>query len=529
MKKVFSLILILVLLLSFAVPTIAADEERSIMDGWFAALGKVSVKESTEGGEKVVAFSNIGASYHSAGVELMPSLKELIAGKDSITLNFSLDVKIEYAEDCEGDDITLGMLIRAEGIIERLKDTDAFKEFCDGKTSIKVISDTNYGVRVIKETDVYEDWETLEGEITLSPNDINAGLWSSLRLCFDNIKPYESVKSIFTKNARITVIDEKEGKGEVTIDMEGLLKEPEADPNLKFQEGDTPALPEGNKLIAGTEWSKYAGLGSVNVEKLDQNGVPVWSITNIKSEFATPVLNIYPTVKELIGDKDEITVWIVLDVRVLSLTEDEQPFGMKIRVSAPSEAFKDQDIFKSNYSGTAFKHAGGSMGIYAALFSDGVYQAKWQRIQIEKTFTKEDFVSDMGTTWNLCFDQMKQCRYIQEMQIKGVGIYLYDDYEPIIVEDENEGGEGSVTGTPAPPVIYNPIGFDKYGVTFTEGIDTKLPDGIVADSNGSNGGQNNGSQLTLIIIIAAAAVVVGGGAITTIIIIKNKKAVKEEK
>jgi hypothetical protein len=529
MKKLFSILLILALLVSFAVPVFAADEEYAITGEWKSHLGKITVKNTTEGGESVVSFSGIGASYHTAGIDVMPLLKELIQGKDSITVTISMDVKIAYAEDCEGDDVTIGILLRTEGNHERIKQSsDVFKEFYKD-TAIHVLTGTNYGARIINDVEVSDEWENYEGELTFTPNDINAGLWSQLVLCFDNMKPYESIGTLFIKNAKITVTDEKAGAGKVTIDMEELNKEPELDPNMKYtSDEDTPALPEGNKLIAGTEWG--VGLGAVVLTKEEFNGQPMLTVRNIKSEFATPAMYIYPSIKALMGDQDEISVWIVLDVRALSIDGREQPFGMKLRVPNYSDSIKDAEAFKELYEGNAFTNTGSSAGIYCSLTSAGKFTDKWQRIEIEKTFTKEDINDEFWTTWNLCFDQMKECAFLYEFQVKNVGIFLADEYEPIVVEEETDNGgpSSSASGTPAPPVIYNPIGFDKYGVTFTEGIDTTLPEGIVID--GTNASKGIDSSAIVYIVIGAGALALIAGALVTVIAIKKKnKAVKEEK
>ena len=132
---------------------------------------------------------------------------------------------------------------------------------------------------------------------------------------------------------------------------------------------DAPELPENNRLISD-EWVK--GLGSAKVKKEEVDGEEVYTIINFDSTYASPYLDLYPTVKEMIGDESEISIWIVLDVRVINTEEnvgEAFPFGMKLR-PATTALTKSEAAFNENYGSEAdsFKHQWGSVS--ASLISD---------------------------------------------------------------------------------------------------------------------------------------------------------------
>ena len=98
MKKIFAVLLTVTLLLSMALPVMAEPIETP----WVKFMGATDVTTSTEDGATVYSFSNITNTYISAGVDIMPVLKTLIEGNDQITVKISMDIKIDYNADFEG-------------------------------------------------------------------------------------------------------------------------------------------------------------------------------------------------------------------------------------------------------------------------------------------------------------------------------------------------------------------------------------------------------------------------------------------
>lgn len=291
---------------------------------------------------------------------------------------------------------------------------------------------------------------------------------------------------------------------------------------------DTPALPEGNKLL-NDKWAKY--LGDVSVAESEVEGQKIYSITNFNKSFATPSINIYPSIKALMGDNDEITVWLVFDVRYEGDAGQEHPFGMKIRADGIGAGLKAEDDFLENYSDAdTFEFNNGN--IYASIASKGQFKVtnEWQRVEILKTFSAFDINNDFWTSWHVCFDYMGDFDKIGIFQIRNTGIFLEEEYESVKNEDipKEDEGKDLPAVTPSPAVIYRPYGYDKYTATFAEVVDQKIPQEATQQPQETKDLTNN---FTTVIIIAIIAVVVVAGTVITIIVIKKKKSVKrgEEK
>ncbi len=518
MKRFLVILVALILALPVCIPVHA--EQTAVEADWGKYLGSTTVTKSEENGETVYSFGGINAAYHSASVNILPELKKLMEGNDSITVEISVEVKIDYNEGYEDEDFPIGFMLRANGVHEKIKKAADFKNVLPDSSIHVVNGDGNYGCRIGGEdfTVTSDEWTQLSGEVTLTPNDVFAGLWSSLILSFDKMSYFEAVKTIHVKNTTITLVDNEEGEGKPTVDLSTYVKE-----IIEYDDSvDTPALPEGNKLL-NTEWVKC--LGGAVAEKGDFKGAEMYKVTGINSSFASVGLDIYPSIKALMGDGDTANVWIVLDVRARG--GEDLPFGMKIRPAGVSDTINSNEGFGANYRGTTFKYTN-STGVCATVLNEDKFTNVWHRVEMPVLFTSADINDEFWTGWNLCFDMMKNYDAIEELQIKNVGIYLYEDYEPINKADEGtDGGTGDSEGSKKEHepstgdlTIYRPIGYNKYTASFAEVIDTEVEGGLVDNVN--NGG---GIDTTLIIIIASAAAVVVAGAVA-VIVIKKKKAGK---
>lgn len=300
---------------------------------------------------------------------------------------------------------------------------------------------------------------------------------------------------------------------------------------------ETPELPEGNKLING-KWTKC--IGEVSVSESEVDGHQVYSITNFNKSFHTPAVNIYPSIKALMGDEDEVNVWIVFDIKHQGNANKEVGFGMKLRASGIGAGIKTEDGFLENYSEVdTFEFNNGN--IYVSIAGKGRYTItnEWTRIQILQTFTSYDINDKFWTGWNLCFDYVDDFNSVGGIQIRNTGIFLEDEYEPVEEEKEPEEEVSKLPSqTPKPAVIYRPYGYDKYTATFTEVVDqnasnaaTQKPQSATqkpADTTPIPQETDDDSNVITIAIIAAAAVVVAAGVTVTLILIKKKKSVKKE-
>ncbi len=552
MKKFFAILLVFAIVLSMAVPVFAAEEKVTITEPWVKYFSKEDIVTSTDSGATVYTFSGITAAYTSAGVDILPTLKTFIEGKDQITVSISVDAKVEYNAGFEGEDYAIAGLIRAVDINEKIKDPAMFKSIYSNQKA-GGFSDTgggNYSIRFFEDGILDDNWTTLEGEATFTANDIKAGLWGKLNLCFDRMNAFEAAKSISVKNTKIELTDYDEGDGEITIDFNAAGSTDNSKPSgstvdtskidltANADAEDIEPLPEGNMLLEGTKWTK--GLGNATVTEGTFKEQAMYSMTGYNSAYSSAYLDLYPSLKAMLGDEDELDVYIVFDVRVLNYKGAEgesHPFGVKIRPGELTDLSKDEETFNAEYEGSTFKHTG-SGGISVTLLGSGKkeFTEDWQRIELPFYITAEDLNDTFWTQLNLCFDNMANFENMGAVQIKNVAIFGMDDYEPIGDDGKESVNSGDTSvkkpvSSTDPVVLHKPIGFNKYEITFMESVETKIDnEGGFTDNGGTNANDGDTMGSTVIIIIASVAAVVVIGAVIAVIILKKKKnTVKEDK
>ena len=292
-----------------------------------------------------------------------------------------------------------------------------------------------------------------------------------------------------------------------------------------YVSAETSELPENNKLLSN-EWVK--GLGGATVKKEIVDGEEVYIMSKMDSTYASAYLDIYPSIKALMGNESEVSVCIVLDVRVVNadgISGEDFPFGMKLRPACTSLT-KTQEAFNENYApeSDSFKHQYGSVS--ASMVSGLNATEDWLRVEIYKTFIDADINDEFWTKWNLCFDQLTDFESGASLQIKNAGIFLEDDYVPVEKEEEKEDEnavEYITPVTPSPATIYKPYDFDKYSVTFTVATESE-GSGTNADNSDDGGSMNgNGDIMNVVYAAAAGTIAVAVIAVTVILIAKKNK------
>jgi len=288
---------------------------------------------------------------------------------------------------------------------------------------------------------------------------------------------------------------------------------------------DTPELPENNRLLDDT-WKKLLGGVKVSEEIID--GEKITSMSNIDTSFSSAGLDLMPTVEALLGEEDEIDLWIVLDVRVDAEDGEEFPFGMKVRANKLTKLTETQEAFNENYpDARTFTHQGGLYGVSATVHSNGIITNQWQRIEIYLTFNEMDVNKDFWGGLCLCFDMMEDFENMGVLQIKNTGVYLFEEYESVLGDEGEKKEEMEYISpvTPSPVTIYRPYEFNKYTATFAEvknqDDDNTVTDNVVPTNEISQGIPENkgGSGITIIIVVAVIVI----GAVAVIIIKNNKK------
>ena len=555
-----------ILLTSLATVSVSAAEEKKVAEPWTAVLGSVEVSTSTDKGDTVYSFGGMSQPYHSAGLDILPTLKTLITGRSSITVEIRFDAKVEYAAGYEDEDYNFGLLVRAGSPHEKIADPSGFQSLYSGGRFYDT-GGGNYALRLIDAEVLYGEWESYAFEGEFSANDINAGLWKKLNLCFDRMDGYEIASKINVKNTVIEVIDYREGSDQPTIDLSGGGNGPgsgtvvggEVDLNVPNSVKDTPELPDGN-LYPDAEWATSPYSQTTKVTKGEYKGKPMYSITGFNKTYSSPAIDVFPKLKEAIGDEDEMEVWIVFDIRCANSKGNEgsvHDFGVKLRVSGLTALTQTQDAYDENYASDSSTFPYVSEGqIHTTLKKTTSMTEDWMRVEMMFTYNSYDVNDELWSKWYVCFDNLASYETLGALQVKNFGIYTFDDYDPIEVEIGTEDGEGENINTDTsvkPAIIYKPYNFNKYHVTFAdavpsdqsnEGGNTNNGTGNENKPSGDNGtgnenkpsGDDGGAVTTpekksnvgIIIGVIAGVVIIAGGVVAFVVIKKKNEAVKEE-
>lgn len=503
MKRLIALMLICAFVLCGAVSVNAENKLRNAK--WTKAIGKVEVSEKVIDGEKVTIMSGMDSSYATAAIDIMPTIEALMGDEDEIDVWIVLDVRVD-AED--GEEFPFGMKIRADGTSALVKTEEAFNENYTESTTFRHRGSGGISISAYPSGTLTNEWQRIEIQQNFTAYDLNKDFWKKWNLCFDMMKEYENMGDIQIKNTGIYLFDEYDPDG----DLGGEDKESNNSGTI------------GKNRLLNDKWTKLHGDVTLKEEVVD--GVKVTTMSNINLSYATGAIDIMPSIAALMGDNDEVDVWLVLDVRVDTEDEVEFPFGMKIRASGLSELVKTKEAFEENYTeASTFSHRGDA-GVSISAYPSGKLTNEWQRLEIQLNFTAFDLNKKFWNKWNLCFDMMSEYEDMGAIQIKNVGIYLFDEYVNV-EEDEDKTEENDkaedekeqyiVPVTPKPPTIYRPYGFDKYTVNFIE--TTESDPSVIKVEDNLTPEENNEIKLLPIIISGAVFVVLLGA---VIFIVKKK-------
>jgi hypothetical protein len=286
---------------------------------------------------------------------------------------------------------------------------------------------------------------------------------------------------------------------------------------------------EKNKLT-DIKWKKLYGDITITEENID--GVNTVAMSGMNTTYDSMAIDILPIVTDMMGEDDSVDIWIVFDIRVDSKVGGDFPFGVRIRTAGVTDQVKEMDAFVKNYYQESQNFMNNGKGqISKNLFSDGIATNEWQRIEIQLTFNEIDVNKEFWNQWNLCFDTLTKYKDMTALQIKNIGIYLYEDYDsredddPIT--DVEKEPEYVLPVTPEPAKVYRPYDFNKYSATFIdvveqEGVQITQAPMISPDT------AKNDHVGTFMLIGATVGTVVIILAVAVIFIVKKKRKVESE-
>ncbi len=240
MKKVFSLILSVVIILTMLSVNVLAEDNLTWTKYMSGGISKL-----TEDGVTYYSATGLTKSYSSPGLDIGSLAKEA-ANADSITLDISFEARIKFAKGTDPEDVKINTIIRADGFTEDIAlDKTLFEEKYEG-SFFKKIDSSNVMAHGFKDNlfVVNEEWTEISISIELYSEDLGIGLFDKWYLCFQNYSPIEVIDAFELKNTSVTFTTDGEAPT-VTKEPE-VTKAPEVS---KAPEGNNPTVtkaPETN-------------------------------------------------------------------------------------------------------------------------------------------------------------------------------------------------------------------------------------------------------------------------------------------
>lgn len=274
------------------------------------------------------------------------------------------------------------------------------------------------------------------------------------------------------------------------------------------------------------EWEK--GTLGATLEKTEEDGETVYKAGNFKAAYTSPMVSVLDAIKEATGD-DDGTVTITMKLRTEHVEGKESSKtqlrilmrGTPTNASLAKNAEEWNDAYEGEVEDASFSNSSGNI-MFALSGKQNVTDDEWTIVEWTFDITKAEMDSTMLKDWLLCVDTISDNSDISYIYIKDTGVYLADDYESEVPEEEPI--EKTEIVKKDMKVLYdgngNLLENIAQGSTDNSQTGTHTPDG-----NGVTvtPGTEQGNPYWWIWVIGA---VIAIGAVVAVVVIKKKKTNK---
>ena len=128
--------------------------------------------------------------------------------------------------------------------------------------------------------------------------------------------------------------------------------------------------------------------------------------TNISYSFSSPYLDIRPAFQEAIGDKNEVTLILSMEIRADFKEGDESTFRLLLRCGKTQNANEWREYHQNNPAcKVPFFDNYETSNIMKTIDEEPrLLTSRWQTVTTEITATKEQTACPMSPTWYFCID-----------------------------------------------------------------------------------------------------------------------------
>ncbi len=224
MKKLFTLIITVVLLVSVASLSVSAVEPKNFVaaDATWDSFYATSV-ETKDG--VLTAVLDASKAWSSPSINLLPAIKDALGDKEEVEFVLTFKIKANYKAGTNIDSTSSKVLFRGTNGLYVTKDEWAavYEEMLDGEAPVFTNSDGNI-LHYIENSLVYdEEWTEVYIELAYTKGQIECEAVTKWNLCFDKTDTLNELESIQIKDLGIYLLDdapeaEEGGEDEGTTD-----------------------------------------------------------------------------------------------------------------------------------------------------------------------------------------------------------------------------------------------------------------------------------------------------------------------
>ncbi len=212
MKKLITVLLTLILVLSLSLTAFAEGEENFLENAKWTQGHSGGIKNV----DGVWVATGISGAYRSPVVNILPALENALGEEDEISVIISFEARMVF-KDGTSDKTSVARLIArgANGISLSTKDEasdwkEAYSEALDGEKSLFYLDpDGNILFSMAEESVTLTDqWSLVQAPLTLMASQIKNGVVTQWNMCFDGIKNTASIDALEIRNTSLIISDE---------------------------------------------------------------------------------------------------------------------------------------------------------------------------------------------------------------------------------------------------------------------------------------------------------------------------------
>ena len=263
MKKVFSMVLVLVLAFSVLTLGISAQAENKLTTSWEKGLAGAVEQKTDADGTTYASATGISGAWVSPFLNVYDAVKAVVGNEEEAEVMFAFEIRVQYknAED-QGTPVTVRPVIRANECADDMKNSESFLEIYEGEMFSNKDNANVLAYFDISSLEVIDEWTVFESAKFVSSTELNDTWWKRWDLCVDQISDVDMIASLEFRNAGIYNAE----------DYESMIPEPTEEPTTPAPPTEIPTPTQQANTPVGLAPTATATQDSTNDEGQQNDG-----------------------------------------------------------------------------------------------------------------------------------------------------------------------------------------------------------------------------------------------------------------